>query len=384
MTTSWPQVRLGDVLILQRRWICPDPEASYVEIGVRSFGRGIFHKSPVTGLALGDKRVLRIEPGDLVLMNVFAWEGAVAVAGAADKGTIGSHRFVTMTARDGRVEPCFLEHYFQTEGGRALLSRVSPGSAGRNRTMSIDGFLNESVPLPPVAEQRRISAHLTEAAQRVLQAQQLAALADTEADMCYARIRDAIYRDLDCERRPISEALELLNGRAFRPDEWGTEGRRIIRIQNLKYPDAPFNWYEGPVQSKHLVRSGDVLFAWSGQIVSLGAHVWAGDEAVLNQHIFRVVPRFEARPRFVQEGLNALVNEMAAQVRGLEMFHIRKQELDRLLFPVPSADVQTRIVDQLDAYRDLCSRVRSEQAARSSRLRSLMPSVLNLAFYRAS
>src|SRR5205823_11936776 len=62
---------------------------SYVEIGVRSFGRGIFHKAPVTGASLGNKRVLEIRPGDLVFNNVFAWEGAVALAGPAEAGTIG-------------------------------------------------------------------------------------------------------------------------------------------------------------------------------------------------------------------------------------------------------------------------------------------------------
>ncbi len=36
-----------------------------------------------------------IEPGDLLFSNVFAWEGAVALAGDAESGLIGSHRFMT-------------------------------------------------------------------------------------------------------------------------------------------------------------------------------------------------------------------------------------------------------------------------------------------------
>lgn len=55
-------VKVGDVLALQRRAVTVDPDTEYEEIGVRSFGKGIFHKSPVTGLELGNKRVFRIEP----------------------------------------------------------------------------------------------------------------------------------------------------------------------------------------------------------------------------------------------------------------------------------------------------------------------------------
>ena len=49
------------------------------------------------------KRVFRIEPGDLVISNVFAWEGAIAVASDDEAGTIGSHRFMTFVPADGRV-----------------------------------------------------------------------------------------------------------------------------------------------------------------------------------------------------------------------------------------------------------------------------------------
>jgi hypothetical protein len=37
-------------------------ELEYVEIGIRCFGKGIFHKQPITGFSVGTKRVLRIEP----------------------------------------------------------------------------------------------------------------------------------------------------------------------------------------------------------------------------------------------------------------------------------------------------------------------------------
>ena len=61
------QDRVGAVLSLQRRRVIVDVNRVYREIGIRSFGRGIFHKEPVSGADLGAKRVFAIKPGDLVL-----------------------------------------------------------------------------------------------------------------------------------------------------------------------------------------------------------------------------------------------------------------------------------------------------------------------------
>lgn len=91
--------------------------------------------------------------------------------------------------------------------------------------------------------------------------------------------------------QPLGELMRLLNGRAFRPDEWSDTGAPIIRIQNLNDPDSDFNFFSGVVDERNVVRPGDLLFAWSGTTgSSFGARVWTGPEGVLNQHIFKVLP----------------------------------------------------------------------------------------------
>jgi type I restriction enzyme S subunit len=152
---------VGDVLQLQRRPVVVDPKAEYEEIGVRSFGKGIFHKDPVSGVELGNKRVFRIQPGDLVLSNVFAWEGAVAVAGLSESGKIGSHRFMTFTPIDNQIDTTWAAWFFRSESGLELIGRASPGSAGRNRTLAIDRFENLVIPLPSLGEQRQVAARLS-------------------------------------------------------------------------------------------------------------------------------------------------------------------------------------------------------------------------------
>lgn len=90
-----PTRRFGDVAKLVRRREPTRPDESYHETGIRSFGKGTFHKLALTGRQLGAKRVFRIHPGDLVFMNVFAWEGAIAVAKPEDDGPSNS----AMTSR---------------------------------------------------------------------------------------------------------------------------------------------------------------------------------------------------------------------------------------------------------------------------------------------
>lgn len=160
------RVRVGDVLALQRREVVVEPGAEYEEIGIRSFGRGIFHKEPVSGVELGAKRVFRIEPGDLVLSNVFAWEGAIALATDAESGKIGSHRFMTFTPIGARIDASWARWWFVSEAGLELIRQASPGSAGRNRTLAIDRFEALEIALPPIDDQRRAAARLDYLASR--------------------------------------------------------------------------------------------------------------------------------------------------------------------------------------------------------------------------
>ena len=153
-------VRVGEVLRLERRPMQVDAYVEYVEVGVRSFGRGIFHKEPVDGASLGTKRVFHVEPNDLVIRNVFAWEGAIAVASENEAGTIGSHRFMTFVPTDDRIDIRWAAWFFRCEPGLVLIRKASPGSAGRNRTLAIDRFEGLQIPLPAIGEQRRVAARL--------------------------------------------------------------------------------------------------------------------------------------------------------------------------------------------------------------------------------
>lgn len=154
LTAEAPVKLLADVAPLVRRPIQVRDGVDYPEVGVRSFGRGTFHKPALSALEVGDKKLFEVRAGDLVFNIVFAWEGAVAVAKAEDSGRVGSHRFLTCVADERQADTHFLNFYFQTPAGRSALVEASPGGAGRNRTLSLKNLAALGVPIPSLEEQR--------------------------------------------------------------------------------------------------------------------------------------------------------------------------------------------------------------------------------------
>ena len=144
---------MAEVAPLVRRPVQIDPDGRYPELGVRSFGRGTFHKPSVDGAALGTKKLFRIEARDLVFNIVFAWEGAVAVANEEDDGRFGSHRFLTCIPEPKTATADFLRYFFLTRRGLHVLGDASPGGAGRNRTLGVKKLTAIEVPVPRIEKQ---------------------------------------------------------------------------------------------------------------------------------------------------------------------------------------------------------------------------------------
>lgn len=153
VTRDVPRLTISEVAPLIRRRVEIKLEAEYPELGIRSFGKGTFHKPAIKGSELNGKRLYAIQAGDLVFNNVFAWEGAVAVVQPEDQGRFGSHRFITLVPRPGVATSDFLYFHFTTEEGLQALREASPGAAGRNRTLGLKSLERISVPIPPMERQ---------------------------------------------------------------------------------------------------------------------------------------------------------------------------------------------------------------------------------------
>jgi type I restriction enzyme S subunit len=157
----------------------------------------------------------------------------------------------------------------------------------------------------------------------------------------------------------LGQVAEFINGAAFKPSDWHETGRRIIRIQNLTDADKPFNRTNRVISSKYEVPPGTLLVSWSA---SLGVFEWLEDDtALLNQHIFKVVPnRRIIRQDYLRNMLVGALSDMAKFAHGSTMLHVNRGEFLATRIPLPPLDEQRHvaaILDQTEALR--CDRRKS-------------------------
>ena len=391
MSADWSSVRLGDVLTLQRRWLTPELDRQYVEIGVRSFGRGVFHKAPVTGADLGNKRVLRIEPGDLVLMNVFAWEGAVAVAGPEEAGIIGSHRYATYTMDADRYCPEFLNLYFKTGEGRDLLARVSPGSAGRNRTLNLARFSEQMVSLPPLEEQRRIVTRVGAIAAKVEEAQRLRRAAEEESAACKRSELGALFRQEGPTR--FGDFATVQNGYAFKSEWFVANGVRLARNANVGHGELV--WSDVAYLDKDRrhefqrfeLSNGDILVSLDRPLISTGvkaARVRSSDlPALLLQRVGRIQLKSPEGllPDYVFGWLRSpAFAESIDPGRSNGVPHISSKDIEGLPFSPPSPRYQELAIRLSETLQNRIVELGATQRRTRSEIDAVIPVVLDRAF----
>lgn len=160
----------------------------------------------------------------------------------------------------------------------------------------------------------------------------------------------------------VGDLADYVNGRAFKPTEWKESGEPIIRIQNLNDDRAKYNFSTEQHEDKYRVKNGDLLFAWSA---SLGAHIWNGGDAWLNQHIFNVHPKSCATKAFVFYLLTKITAELYAKAHGSGMVHVTKGKFETTEIALPPINEQHRIVAKIEElFSELDQGVASLKTAR--------------------
>ena len=180
------------------------------------------------------------------------------------------------------------------------------------------------------------------------------------------------------EAATLGDLAEYLNGVAFKLSDWGNEGVPIIRIQNLTNPSKRLNLTKRNVNQRLLIRKGDLLFSWSATI---DAFLWNGQNAWLNQHIFKVECEQQISKKFLYYLLRHATREILSSehIHGSTMQHINRGPFLRHPVHLPPRLEQERIVEVLDElFSDFDSGVAALERARN-RLKRYRESVLKTA-----
>ncbi|HGR3429770.1 TPA: restriction endonuclease subunit S [Streptococcus pneumoniae] len=156
----------------------------------------------------------------------------------------------------------------------------------------------------------------------------------------------------------LGQVATFINGYAFKPQDWSSEGKEIIRIQNLTKTSKGINYYSGTIDKKYIVEAGDILISWSG---TLGVFQWCGRSAVLNQHIFKVVfDKIDIDKSYFKYVVEKGLQDAVKHTHGSTMKHLTKKYFDNIMVSYTNLREQQRIASELDLLSKLILR-RQEQ-----------------------
>ena len=134
----------------------------------------------------------------------------------------------------------------------------------------------------------------------------------------------------------VYDLADYINGAAFKKAEYGDSGLPIIKIAELKSGITDSTQYCCVRKDdKYYIDDRDILFSWSGNPdTSIDTFLWSRGKAILNQHTFRVVSKYNA-PAFTYFLLKYLKPQFAhiasnKQTTGLG--HVTVADLKRLQF----------------------------------------------------
>ena len=136
----------------------------------------------------------------------------------------------------------------------------------------------------------------------------------------------------------MNDIAEYINGYAFKPTDWGTVGKPIIKIKEMGSgvtTDTPRNTGED-IPGKYNVTAGDILFSWSA---TLSAMIWDEEDGLLNQHLFKVIPGEGISREFVLQSILKTLDEFSNLTTGSTMKHIQRGKLKEVKVNVPSDEL---------------------------------------------
>lgn len=154
---GWRLVPLRDVLELALEEVAVDAATLYPNIGILSFGRGLFEKEPIDGAATSAKKLFRIHANQFIYSRLFAFEGAYAVVDERFDDHYVSNEFPSFEVDSTQVDPAFLAAYFRSPTVWQDLSARSKGLGVRRQRVQPEAILDYEVWLPTLEEQRRIA-----------------------------------------------------------------------------------------------------------------------------------------------------------------------------------------------------------------------------------
>jgi type I restriction enzyme S subunit len=380
MSDLWPRARIGDVLLPAARIEKVDPIKEYRLLGIRLDGRGPFLRETVTGSQTAARNLFRVAKNDFIYSRLFACRGAFGVIEEELDGCYVSGEFPTFVSMADRVDVDFLRYWFQLPSVITRVDEKCTGSTPLTRNRFKEHFFNAlEIPLPPLAEQRRMVARIKEMIGQINEAYVIRQQAMEEAE---ALITSVHSRLAGKRTKKLGEIIKL--------DE-----DAVSISPTGSYPQVGVRSFGGGLFAKAAVSGMDTTYKnfnrlYEGALLLSQVKGWEGAVAVCPSELvgwfvspeyrtFRCIPS-EVRPGYLAPLVRTkwFWGKLANATRGVGARRERTRPEQFLSIELPMPDVEHQ--RQGEAIFDEVNTVKRLQAETSGELDSLFPSILDRAF----
>ena len=130
------------------------------------------------------------------------------------------------------------------------------------------------------------------------------------------------------------------------------------------------------IPEKNIINDGDILFSWSA---TLEVNYWAGGQAGLNQHIFKVFPKENFCKEFVYHQLKEYVIHFAkiAESRKTTMGHITQEHLNLSRIAIPPKKILSKFEKKISPIHKKIIQNRQENNLLENLRDFLLPMLMN-------
>ncbi len=170
MSAKWPMVKLGAVLRQRKQFITIDDASSYKRPRVQLHAKGIVLRDEVPGATIKTKSQQVCQAGEFLVAEIDAKAGGFGIVPESLQGAIVSSHYFLFAHDESKLSSRFLDYFIRTPGFREQVAAQGTTNYAAIRAGQV---LDYQIPLPPLAEQKRVAGRIEELAGQVGEAQRL-------------------------------------------------------------------------------------------------------------------------------------------------------------------------------------------------------------------
>lgn len=396
--SKWPMFPLGEIVTQDAEATPVTADQEYPNLGIYSFGRGLFEKQPISGTTTSAKHLYRVKTGQFIYSRLFAFEGAYGLVGDDLNGHFVSNEYPHFDCDPKRVLPEYLATYFRASSTWEKAATFTTGMGDRRRRIKPEQLIKMEIPLPPLSEQQKIVEWIEAVATRVEEAKRL----QEEMEQGVSRLFDSsaaeIFESHEWDTIPLGELLaeDSRNGLGARPTE-EPPGIPILRISAgtsrrdavVDELDHKYLQVTAEELETYRLRKGDLLACrFNGNLHYVGRFsLYQGlqpEDRVYPDKLIRFrVDQSIVAPEFVALAMNSppgrqVIEGFCKTTAG--NIGISAKILKSIDVPVPPIEVQGEVIKYLNNIQTNVVSATLMTQSISEETAAILPSVLNEVF----